>query len=129
MKTLPLPGPPLAASIQSLVAQGAGARVMTVPLPPFTLVGATTRAGLLSTPLRDRFGIHHRLEPYGPTELAAIVHRSAHILGCAVDPGGAEAIAIRSMVNFVMGWDHRAVDGAYAARFLSALAARLQDPD
>jgi Holliday junction DNA helicase RuvB len=78
------------------VGQGAGARVMTVPLPPFTLVGATTRAGLLSTPLRDRFGIHHRLEPYGPTELAAIVHRSAHILGCAVDPGGAEAIARRS---------------------------------
>ncbi len=78
------------------VGQGAGARVMTVPLPPFTLVGATTRAGLLSTPLRDRFGIQHRLEPYREADLAAIVHRSAHILGCSMDPGGAAAIARRS---------------------------------
>ena len=67
-----------------------------VPLPPFTLVGATTRAGLLTTPLRDRFGIQHRLEPYAGPELAAIVHRSAHILGCAIDEGGAAAIARRS---------------------------------
>ncbi|MDX6715988.1 MAG: holliday junction helicase RuvB [Baekduia sp.] len=78
------------------VGQGAGARVMTVPLPPFTLVGATTRAGLLTTPLRDRFGIQHRLEPYAGPELAAIVHRSAHILGCSIDEGGAAAIARRS---------------------------------
>jgi len=78
------------------VGQGAGARVMTVPLPPFTLVGATTRAGLLSTPLRDRFGIQHRLEAYGEADLAAIVHRSAHILGCSIDPSGAAAIARRS---------------------------------
>ncbi|MDX6684819.1 MAG: holliday junction helicase RuvB, partial [Baekduia sp.] len=78
------------------VGQGAGARVMTVPLPPFTLVGATTRSGLLTTPLRDRFGIQHRLEPYAGPELAAIVHRSAHILGCALDAGGAAAIARRS---------------------------------
>ncbi|HEU4976412.1 MAG TPA: Holliday junction branch migration DNA helicase RuvB [Baekduia sp.] len=78
------------------VGQGAGARVMTVPLPPFTLVGATTRAGLLTTPLRDRFGIQHRLDPYGGPELAAIVHRSAQILGCAIDEGGAAAIARRS---------------------------------
>jgi Holliday junction DNA helicase RuvB len=78
------------------VGQGAGARVMTVPLPPFTLVGATTRSGLLTTPLRDRFGIQHRLEPYAGPELAAIVHRSAHILGCALDEGGAAAIARRS---------------------------------
>ena len=78
------------------VGQGAGARVMDVPLPPFTLVGATTRAGLLTTPLRDRFGIQHRLEPYAGPELAAIIHRSAHILGCAIDEGGAAAIARRS---------------------------------
>ena len=65
-------------------------------LPPFTLVGATTRAGLLTTPLRDRFGIQHRLEPYDPVELAAIVRRSAGILGCELDDGGAEAIARRS---------------------------------
>ncbi len=78
------------------VGQGAGARVVTLPLPPFTLVGATTRAGLLTTPLRDRFGIQHRLEPYGPGELSEIVRRSAQILGCALEEDGAEAIARRS---------------------------------
>ena len=59
------------------VGQGAGARVVTLDLPPFTLIGATTRAGLLTTPLRDRFGIQQRLEHYGPDELAQIVRRSA----------------------------------------------------
>ncbi|HEV3000533.1 MAG TPA: Holliday junction branch migration DNA helicase RuvB [Solirubrobacteraceae bacterium] len=78
------------------VGQGAGARVVTLDLPPFTLVGATTRAGLLSTPLRDRFGIQHRLEPYGVEELTAIVERSARILGVDLDPDGARAIASRS---------------------------------
>ena len=62
------------------VGQGAGARVVTLDLPPFTLIGATTRAGLLTTPLRDRFGIQHRLEPYGAEDLARIVRRSAAIL-------------------------------------------------
>src|SRR3712207_4896858 len=62
------------------IGQGAGARVVTLDLPPFTLVGATTRAGLLSTPLRDRFGLQHRLEPYAIDDLAAIVRRSARIL-------------------------------------------------
>ena len=78
------------------VGQGAGARVMDVPLPPFTLVGATTRAGLLTTPLRDRVGIQHRLEPYGAQDLAAIVRRSARILEIELDPDGAQAIARRS---------------------------------
>jgi Holliday junction DNA helicase RuvB len=78
------------------VGQGAGARVVTLDLPPFTLVGATTRAGLLSTPLRDRFGIQHRLEPYGVDELTAIVVRSARILEVDLDPDGARAIASRS---------------------------------
>ncbi|HMS71580.1 MAG TPA: Holliday junction branch migration DNA helicase RuvB [Baekduia sp.] len=78
------------------VGQGAGARVMTVPLPQFTLVGATTRAGLLTSPLRDRFGIQHRLEPYETDQLAAIVRRSAQILGCVVEESGATAIASRS---------------------------------
>jgi Holliday junction DNA helicase RuvB len=78
------------------VGQGAGARVVTLDLPPFTLVGATTRAGLLSTPLRDRFGIQHRLETYGPADLAAIVRRSARILEVELDEGGARAIASRS---------------------------------
>jgi Holliday junction DNA helicase RuvB len=78
------------------VGQGAGARVVTIDLPPFTLIGATTRAGLLTTPLRDRFGIQHRLEHYGPEDLAEIVTRSAAILGVAIDPAGAKAIATRS---------------------------------
>jgi Holliday junction DNA helicase RuvB len=78
------------------VGQGAGARVVTIDLPPFTLIGATTRAGLLTTPLRDRFGIQHRLEHYGREDLAEIVTRSAAILGVAIEPAGAQAIATRS---------------------------------
>jgi holliday junction DNA helicase RuvB len=78
------------------VGQGAGARVVTLDLPPFTMIGATTRAGLLTTPLRDRFGVTHRLELYPPEELARIVLRSADILGVEIDTDGAEAIASRS---------------------------------
>ncbi len=78
------------------VGQGAGARVVTIDLPPFTLVGATTRTGLLSTPLRDRFGIQHRLEHYGAEDLARIVRRSARLLGVSIDDEGAIAIALRS---------------------------------
>jgi Holliday junction DNA helicase RuvB len=78
------------------VGQGAGARVVTLDLPAFTLIGATTRAGLLTTPLRDRFGVTHRLELYPPEELATIVLRSAGILGVDIDDAGAEAIAARS---------------------------------
>src|SRR5438477_7752235 len=78
------------------VGQGAGARVVTLELPPFTLIGATPRTGLLSTPLRDRFGIQARLEPYSSAELAAIVRRSASILQIGLDDAGALAIAERS---------------------------------
>jgi Holliday junction DNA helicase RuvB len=78
------------------VGAGAGARVVTLDLPPFTLIGATTRTGLLTTPLRDRFGIQHRLEHYGRDDLAAIVARSAGVLGVEVLPDGARAIAERS---------------------------------
>jgi holliday junction DNA helicase RuvB len=78
------------------VGQGAGARVVTLELPPFTLIGATTRTGLLTTPLRDRFGIQARLEPYGTEELASIVRRSAGILEIELDEDGALAIAARS---------------------------------
>jgi len=78
------------------VGQGAGARVVTLELPPFTLVGATTRAGLLTTPLRDRFGIQHRLDAYDVRDLAAIVRRSADILEIQLDDDGAGAIASRS---------------------------------
>ena len=66
-----------------VLGQGAGARTVTLDLPPFTLVGATTRTGLLTTPLRERFGVSHRLEHYPPGELAEIVRRSAAILGRA----------------------------------------------
>jgi holliday junction DNA helicase RuvB len=78
------------------VGQGAGARVVTIDLPPFTLIGATTRTGLLSTPLRDRFGIQHRLDHYDPRELARIVRRSARLLGVEIEDAGALAIASRS---------------------------------
>jgi Holliday junction DNA helicase RuvB len=114
------------------IGQGAGAKVITLELPPFTLIGATTRAGLLTTPLRDRFGIHHRLEPYATGELASIVRRSASILGIGLDDGGAAAIAARSrgtprvanrLLKRVRDWaevrgtgvvDHAAADAALA---------------
>jgi Holliday junction DNA helicase RuvB len=79
-----------------VIGQGAGARTITLDLPEFTLVGATTRAGLLTTPLRDRFGVSHRLEHYDPTDLAQIVERSASILGIEIEPAGSHAIAARS---------------------------------
>ncbi len=78
------------------VGQGAGAAIVTLDLPAFTLIGATTRAGLLTTPLRDRFGVTHRLELYGPADLGRIVRRSAGILEIEVDDAGAETIASRS---------------------------------
>jgi Holliday junction DNA helicase RuvB len=78
------------------VGAGAGARVVTLELPPFTLIGATTRTGLLTTPLRDRFGIQARLEPYSVAELAVIVRRSAGILEIGLEEDGALAIASRS---------------------------------
>jgi holliday junction DNA helicase RuvB len=79
-----------------VLGQGAGARTVTLDLPAFTLVGATTRAGLLTTPLRDRFGVCHRLEHYAPDDLARIVRRSARILGVAVEDDGEREIAGRS---------------------------------
>ena len=78
------------------VGLGAGARVVTLDLPPFTLVGATTRTGLLTAPLRDRFGLQHRLEHYAVEDLATIVTRSAQILDVALERDGALAIAGRS---------------------------------
>ena len=76
-----------------VVGQGPAARTLTLDLPPFTLVGATTRTGLLTTPLRDRFGLTFRLDHYTPEELAAIVRRSARILGVEIEPEAAEEIA------------------------------------
>lgn len=79
-----------------VLGQGAGARTVTLELPAFTLVGATTRAGLLTTPLRDRFGVSMRLEHYEPVDLANIVHRSAGILEVEIDAEGERVIAERS---------------------------------
>jgi Holliday junction DNA helicase RuvB len=79
-----------------IVGQGPAARTLTLDLPPFTLIGATTRTGLLTTPLRDRFGLTFRLDHYNPTELAAIVRRSASILGVEIADDAAELVARRS---------------------------------
>jgi len=79
-----------------VIGQGPAARTVKIELPRFTLVGATTRAGLISAPLRARFGIVHRLDFYRPEELTEIVVRSARLLGVPVDPAGAGEIARRS---------------------------------
>ena len=79
-----------------MIGEGPAARSIKLDLPPFTLVGATTRAGMLTNPLRDRFGIVQRLEFYGTEDLATIVSRSAGILGLKIHPEGAFEIARRS---------------------------------
>ena len=79
-----------------VIGEGPAARSIKLDLPPFTLVGATTRAGLLTSPLRDRFGIVQRLEFYSVEDLTSIVTRAASILGVAIDAGGAKEIACRS---------------------------------
>ncbi len=82
--------------IDLIIGQGPGARIHPFKLNKFTLVGATTRAGLITAPLRSRFGIVHRLDFYAAEDLVEIVHRSAKILGISVDDAGAEEIARRS---------------------------------
>ncbi len=82
--------------IDIMIGEGPAARSVKLDLPPFTLVGATTRAGMLTNPLRDRFGIVARLEFYSPAELKLIVARSATLLNVRVDDHGAQEIALRS---------------------------------
>ena len=82
--------------VDFIIGEGPGARTVKLGMEPFTLVGATTRAGLLSGPLRSRFGIVHRIDFYTPQELEIIVRRSADILNIGIDPEGAEEIARRS---------------------------------
>jgi holliday junction DNA helicase RuvB len=79
-----------------VVGQGPAARTLTLDIPPFTLVGATTRTGLLTTPLRDRFGMTFRLDYYTPEELGIIVRRSARILGVEISDDAADRISERS---------------------------------
>nr|WP_242524085.1 Holliday junction branch migration DNA helicase RuvB [Microbulbifer salipaludis] len=79
-----------------MIGEGPAARSIKLDLPPFTLVGATTRAGLLTSPLRDRFGIVQRLEFYSVEDLTSIVARSAGLMGVAMDQGGAHEVARRA---------------------------------
>lgn len=83
-------------AIDIVIGKGAGARSIRLDLPKFTLVGATTRAGMLTAPLRDRFGVVNRLEFYTAEDLQTIVLRSAQVLGVEIDPKGALEIARRS---------------------------------
>ena len=83
-------------AIDIMIGKGASARSIRLDLPKFTLVGATTRAGLLSAPLRDRFGVTHHLEFYNEEELCTIILRSAKVLGVEIDTRGAQEIAKRS---------------------------------
>ena len=83
-------------AIDIMIGKGATARSIRLDLPHFTLVGATTRAGLLTAPLRDRFGVVHHLEFYTPEELQTIIERSANVLGVEIDSRGAYAMARRS---------------------------------
>jgi Holliday junction DNA helicase RuvB len=83
-------------TLDLMIGSGPGARSMKIPLKPFTLIAATTRAGLLTAPLRGRFGIVHRLDYYSQADLEVIVTRSARILGVPMEPDGAVEIARRS---------------------------------
>lgn len=83
-------------AIDIMIGKGSSARSIRLELPHFTLVGATTRAGLLTAPLRDRFGVIHRLEFYTVEELARIILHSAGVLGVSIDAGGAGELARRS---------------------------------
>lgn len=83
-------------ALDILIGKGPGAKSVRIDLPPFTLVGATTRAGALAAPLRDRFGVIHRLEYYRPEEIRQIIERAAVLLGIEMEPSGAAEIARRS---------------------------------
>ncbi len=83
-------------ALDIMIGKGPGARSVRLDLPPFTLVGATTRYGLLSAPLRDRFGVISRLEPYAVPQLAQIITRSCAVFDIPIDPSGSEELARRS---------------------------------
>lgn len=85
--------------IDIMLGKGPSAKSMRLDLPRFTIIGATTRAGSLGAPFRDRFGMVHRLEYYTPEEMILILQRSARILGVEIDPGAAKEIALRSRLT------------------------------
>jgi len=82
--------------IDIVIGQGPSARSIRLDVPRFTLIGATTRSGLITTPLRDRFGFSHRLDYYSQEDLSTIIDRSAGILGVSIEPEGAHMLALRS---------------------------------
>ena len=120
--------------IDVVVGQGPGARSIKIPLPPFTLVGATTKTGLVSGPLYSRFGITSRLDFYGPHEIAAIVRRSAGILQVELDGGAVQRLAqcsrgtprvanrlVRRMRDFAQVWGDGSISPDIVERGLAAL--------
>ena len=121
-------------ALDIIIGEGPSARSVRIDLPPFTLVGATTRQGLLTTPLRDRFGIPVRLEFYSEDELAQVVTRGARLLGAGIEDGGAREIAKRArgtprvagrLLRRVRDFVEVAGDGAITAELADAALTRL----
>ena len=117
-----------------MIGEGPAARSVRIDLPPFTLIGATTRSGLITRPLRERFGIPLRLQFYSPEELQQIIFRNAHKLDMPLTPDGAAEIArrargtpriagrlLRRVRDFASVAGHKAIDGAAADIALSRL--------
>ncbi len=122
-------------ALDLIIGEGPSARSVRIDLPPFTLVGATTRQGLLTTPLRDRFGIPVRLNFYTEDELMRVVTRAAGLLGMDMDPAGAREVARRSrgtprvagrLLRRVRDFAHVAGDGVVNARVADAALTRLE---
>ncbi len=122
-------------ALDLIIGEGPSARSVRIDLPPFTLVGATTRQGLLTTPLRDRFGIPVRLNFYTHEELDRVVTRGAGLLGLAIDPDGAREIARRSrgtprvagrLLRRVRDFAHVAGDGTVTRAVADAALTRLE---
>src|SRR5688572_26577844 len=122
-------------ALDLIIGEGPSARSVRIDLPPFTLIGATTRQGLLTTPLRDRFGIPVRLNFYTVAELERVVHRGARLLGIEVDPAGAREIARRSrgtprvsgrLLRRVRDFAHVAGNATVTAAIADAALTRLE---
>jgi Holliday junction DNA helicase RuvB len=122
-------------ALDLIIGEGPSARSVRIDLPPFTLVGATTRQGLLTTPLRDRFGIPVRLSFYTVDELERVVTRGAGLLGLGIEPGGAREIARRArgtprvagrLLRRVRDFAHVAGDGVVTARSADEALTRLE---
>jgi Holliday junction DNA helicase RuvB len=122
-------------ALDLIIGEGPSARSVRIDLPPFTLVGATTRAGLLTTPLRDRFGIPVRLNFYTIPELERVVTRGAGLMGVAIEPEGAREIARRArgtprvagrLLRRVRDFAHVAGDGVVTAVVADKALTRLE---